>query len=74
MDFLDLADDAVPHDAHRRAERRRRVHMDSHLGHEFLLVGNLHHAAHFVEVVGERLLAVDVIPICMALNPMEACM
>ncbi len=60
MHFLHLADRAVLQDAHGSEERCRRVHVNAHLRHPLLLVGDLHHAAHFVDVVGHGLLAVNV--------------
>ena len=59
MDFLDLPDRPGLHKFHRCLVRLVRVNLDAHLGHQILAVGELGQLPDFVDVMGQRLLAVD---------------
>jgi hypothetical protein len=61
VDFLHLADRASLDDLRGHAIVGGGMNLDAHLRDNFLLLGQLGHAADFVQAVGERLLAVDVL-------------
>ena len=61
MDFLDPANGAGLHQQHRHAVEARRVDLDAHLRDHALPAGKLSQLPHFVEVMGQRLLAIDVL-------------
>lgn len=59
MHFLDLADQAVLHESHRLTVVGGRVNLNAHLGDDFHLPRRFRHAPHFMEVVREWFLAID---------------
>ena len=60
VDFFDFPDGSGLHEHDGGAVLGGAVNLDAHLGDEFLFAGDFGEAAAFVEVVGERLLPIDV--------------
>ena len=74
VDFLHLADRPVLHQLDRRAVLAAGVDLDAHLRDELLLAGHFGQPARLVDVVRQRLLAVDVQAALHAAMAIGACM
>ena len=61
MDFLDRANGASLHQQHRHAVEARGVNLDAHLRDDALEAGQLSQLSRFVEVMSQRLLAIDIL-------------
>ena len=59
MDFLDLADHTRLDELYGGAINSIRVDLDAHLGHAPFALGVIGEASHLVQIVGKRLLAVN---------------